>query len=257
MITTKLIKQVLLITFCLSALAPVTQAQERQEQQPVANKEIVEMVKAGLTAEIIIAKIKTSPCQFDTSPSALVSLKEAGVPDAVLLEMVRNPQGAQPIVEKPPAREPVPAEPVARETPQPKSDGLPEYGHISEIRRMRRVYVVADDIDSQNLLVTSLSKYEGIQIVGSPERAEIFIAFGQGSAATSLKLWGYAAGTIDYRTKAQFIVFYRTETGRPRIVFQETEDIQTSSGWTFSRPNEVNVSRHFIKELRRARGEID
>ena len=122
---------------------------------------------------------------------------------------------------------------------------------------MHRVYVVADDIDSQNLLVKSLSKYEGLQIISSPDRAEVFIAFGQGSAATSLKLWGYAAGTIDYRTKAQFIVFYRTESGRPRIVFQETEDIQTSSGWTFSRPNEVNVSKHFIKELRKVRGEID
>lgn len=257
MIRTTLIRRLLVITLCITALAPVTQAQERTEQQPIANKEIVEMVKAGLTAELIIAKIKTSPCQFDTSPSSLVSLKEAGVPDAVLLEMVQSPHGAQPIVEKLPAPGPAPAEPVARETPQPVSDGLPEYGHISEIRRMHRVYVVADDIDSQNLLVKALSKYEGLQIVGSPDRAEVFIAFGQGSAATSMKLWGYSAGTIDYRTKAQFIVFYRTESGRPRIVFQETEDIQTSSGWTFSRPNEVNVSRHFIKELRRARGEID
>ena len=115
------------------------------------------MVKAGLTAELIIAKIKTSLCQFDTSPSALVSLKEAGVADAVLMEMVRNPHGAQPIVEKPPAREQTLAEPFAKETPQPVSDGLSEYGHISESRRMHRVYVVADDIDSQNLLVKSLA----------------------------------------------------------------------------------------------------
>ena len=120
---------------------------------------------------------------------------------------------------------------------------------------MRRVYVVADDIDSQNLLANSLSKYEGLQIVGSPDRAEVFVAFGQGSVATALKL--RSGGIIDYRTKAQFIVFYRSESGRPRIVFQETEDIQTSSGWTFSRPNEVNVSRHFIKELRKVRGEIE
>src|ERR1044072_4172382 len=117
MVTTKLIKQLLVITFCISALAPITQAQE----QAIANKEIIEMVKAGLTAEIIIAKIKSSPCQFDTSPSALVSLKEAGVADAVLLEMLRNPHGAEPVVEKRPAREQAPAEPVAKQTPQPVS----------------------------------------------------------------------------------------------------------------------------------------
>ena len=54
------------------------------------------MAKAGLTADLIIAKIKTSLRQFDTSPSALVSLKEAGVPDAVCLRwsailMARHP----------------------------------------------------------------------------------------------------------------------------------------------------------------------
>jgi hypothetical protein len=257
MITKNLIARLLVIAFCIPTLALITQAQEGTEQQPVANKEIFEMVKAGLTAELIIAKIKTSPCDFDTSPSALVSLKEAGVANAVLMEMVCNPHGVQRRAEKLPAPAPTPAESVARETAQPVSDGLPEYGHISEMRRMRRVYVVADDIDSQNLLVSALSEYEGLQIVRSPDRAEVFIAFGQGAAATSLKLWGYGAGTIDYRTKAQFIVFYRTESGRPRIIFQETEDIQTSSGWTFSRPNEVNVSRHFIKELKKVRGEID
>jgi len=257
MITTTVMRKLLVVAFCIRALAPLTQAQQGTEQPRISNKEIVEMVKAGLTTDLIIAKIKTSPCQFDTSPSALVSLNEAGVADSVLLEIVRNPHGGEPLPESPPNAQPQTAEPVAKETPQPVSDGLPEYGHISEIRRMHRVYVVADDIDSQNLLVKALSKYEGLQVVSSPDHAEVFIVFGQGSAATSLKLWGYAAGTIDYHTKAQFIVFYRSETGRPRIVFQETEDIQTSSGWTLSRPNEVNVSRHFIKELRKVRGEID
>ena len=60
MIRTKLISQLLAVIFCLAALAPVIQAQERTEQQPLANKEILEMVKAGLTAELIIAKIKIS-----------------------------------------------------------------------------------------------------------------------------------------------------------------------------------------------------
>lgn len=248
----------LLLLLCVAcASAAATWAQDSTKQPPVVNKDIVEMVKAGMSADVVIAKIKTSVSQFDTSPSALVSLNEAGVPDAVLLEMVRNPHGVQPVVEKEPARSTSAPETPPEERPQVASDGLPEYGDISEIRRMRRVYVVADDIDSQNILINSLRQYDGLQIVSSPDRAEVFITFGQGISATAIQLRGLFAGTIDHRTKAQFIVFYRSEDGRPRIVWQETEDIQTSSGLTFSRPNEVNVSRHFVKALRKVRGEIE
>jgi hypothetical protein len=257
MIAMRHMRHLLLLLCVVCASAAVTWAQDSAEQLPVVNKDIAEMVKAGVSADVVIAKIKTSFCQFDTSPPALVSLKEAGVPDAVLLEMVRNPHGMQPAVERAPARPTPPAEPPPREQSKAPSDGLPEYGDISEIRRMHRVYVVADDIDSQSTLINSLRQYGGLQIVGSPDRAEVFITFGQGTSATAIQLRGLFAGTIDHRTKAQFIVFYRSENGRPRIVWQETEDIQTSSGITFSRPNEVNVSRHFVKALRKVRGEVE
>jgi hypothetical protein len=59
--------------------------------RPVVNADIVEMSRAGLLPAVLIAKIKNSQCKFDTSPSALVELKEAGVADDVLMEMVRNP----------------------------------------------------------------------------------------------------------------------------------------------------------------------
>jgi hypothetical protein len=47
------------------------------------------MIKAGLSAEVVIAKIKTSPASFDTSPAALQELKAAGVPDSVILAIVQ------------------------------------------------------------------------------------------------------------------------------------------------------------------------
>ena len=49
------------------------------------------MLSAGLTAEIIIAKINSSRCDFDTSPDALTALKSAKVPDDVILAMVKGP----------------------------------------------------------------------------------------------------------------------------------------------------------------------
>jgi hypothetical protein len=57
----------------------------------LTNKDVLEMLKAGLGQKIVIAKIKSSNCAFDTSPDALKALKAANVPDAVILEMVQAP----------------------------------------------------------------------------------------------------------------------------------------------------------------------
>jgi hypothetical protein len=48
------------------------------------NEDIVKMVKAGLDDALIITKIDGSKCQFDTSPDALIQLKQSGVSAAVL-----------------------------------------------------------------------------------------------------------------------------------------------------------------------------
>jgi hypothetical protein len=57
----------------------------------LTNKDVLEMLKVGLSQEVVIAKIKSSNCAFDTSPDALKALKAANVPDGVILEMVRAP----------------------------------------------------------------------------------------------------------------------------------------------------------------------
>ena len=56
------------------------------------------MVKAGLGAEIVAAKVKNSTCKCDTSPAALAELKKSGVPDNVILAMVQAPA---PVANKP------------------------------------------------------------------------------------------------------------------------------------------------------------
>lgn len=248
-----LFRLLLVFIFCSSL-----QAQDAfTTPRPVVNADIVEMSRAGLLPAVVIAKIKNSQCKFDTSPSALVDLKEAGVPNDVLVEMVRHPNGGfQFKVEPVPSSSPTAAVTAKQqEVKERPSDNLPEYGDISEIRKFRRVFVIADDIDSQNRMINALRRYDGVDVVASPERAELFVAFTQASAATSVVLRGLFPGTIDHRTKAQFIVYYKSESGRSRIVWQETEDTQTSSGLTLSRPNEVNVIRHFIKAMKKIRGE--
>lgn len=85
-----------------AALPAAARTQDGQAQPPQAqevtpklvNKDVLDMLKAGISPEIIVAKIKSSPTAFDTSAAALQELKTAGVPDAVLLAMVQPAAGA-------------------------------------------------------------------------------------------------------------------------------------------------------------------
>jgi hypothetical protein len=74
---------------------PANDRQQEQAQPPLVNKDVTEMLKAGLSMEVVIAKIKTSESKFDTSPAALQDLKNANVPDVVILAMV-NASAATP-----------------------------------------------------------------------------------------------------------------------------------------------------------------
>jgi hypothetical protein len=59
----------------------------------MSNKDILDMNKMGLPPQILVAKIKSSQCNFDTSPASLQALKMAGVGDNVILAMVEAPVG--------------------------------------------------------------------------------------------------------------------------------------------------------------------
>jgi len=65
------------------------------QQKPLTNPDVLTMVKSGLSSEIVIAKIKSSTCAFDTSPKTLADLKTSGVPDAVILAVVQCPRASE------------------------------------------------------------------------------------------------------------------------------------------------------------------
>lgn len=85
----------LLIGLCLlltgSALAWQNSQATQVGSTTLTNRDVLEMLKAGLGQEIIIAKIKSSDCAFDTSPETLKALKAANVPESIILEMVQSP----------------------------------------------------------------------------------------------------------------------------------------------------------------------
>jgi hypothetical protein len=74
-----------------TASESATTATQGRARASLTNSDVVGLVNAGISAEVIIAKIKTASCSFDTSPTALKELKDAGVPDNVILAMVQAP----------------------------------------------------------------------------------------------------------------------------------------------------------------------
>jgi hypothetical protein len=52
------------------------------------------MTKAGVPADVLVAKIKSSVCKFDTSSAALLRLNENRVADDVIVAMLLAPTGA-------------------------------------------------------------------------------------------------------------------------------------------------------------------
>src|SRR4051794_24684408 len=64
----------------------------------LSNEDIVSLSKSGLSADIVVAKIKATPAKFDTSTEQLKSLKDGGVPESVILAMVQFPLGADSVV---------------------------------------------------------------------------------------------------------------------------------------------------------------
>src|SRR6202007_2538777 len=84
----------LLVALCMFGAAIALAAQQPQTSRAttaLTNKDITTMISARLSQEIVIAKIKSSACRFDTSPDKLAEIKKAGVPDAVILAMVQAP----------------------------------------------------------------------------------------------------------------------------------------------------------------------
>ena len=81
----------LVLVFSLSTFSLVI----AQDVTSLTNGDIVTMVKAKLPTALIIEKINASSCSFDTFPSVLAELKFRGVPDEVLMAMVKAPHGAR------------------------------------------------------------------------------------------------------------------------------------------------------------------
>ncbi|HEY9405537.1 MAG TPA: hypothetical protein VIQ24_23005 [Pyrinomonadaceae bacterium] len=74
--------------------AKIIQPSQETAARPLDNADVLALVKAALAPDVIISKIKSSACKFETTPAALERLKAEGVPDSVILAMLNTPGAA-------------------------------------------------------------------------------------------------------------------------------------------------------------------
>jgi len=118
-------------------------------QAVITNQDVTGMLKAGISPEIVAAKVKNSKCRCDTSPAALGELKSAGVPDNVILAMV--------------------------ESVAPPPSGLDDIGQA------KSVYLVSKGTDLKvfDHLAEKLRKWGRWTIVTRPEQADLLLVFAE------------------------------------------------------------------------------
>ena len=65
-------------------------AEKNQLANTLTNTDVISLTEMKLSPKLIINKIKTSPCKFDTSPAAMVELTNKGVAEDVIIAMMEK-----------------------------------------------------------------------------------------------------------------------------------------------------------------------
>lgn len=198
-------------------------------QKAVLNNEsIIDLVKAGVSDVIIIAKIKSSGANYDTSTDALIRLKKNNVSDNVQAAMFEQ-AGA-----------------VENKAAEITTDA-PENGKLSEITDKTRVYLSSSDLKARETMEKELQKYPRLQSVDTPENADFSLVYEitdkyiNGSFIGDVgELVAVARGSQNGQGKTRIRIFYTT-----RIEQQTAFDLNPAK----------STMRRFITAFKKARNE--
>ena len=67
-----------------------------QSEKILTNEDVLELIEAGLSSDLIVTMIETSRSEFDTDLTTILELKKREVPDTVLQAMVRAAAAPKP-----------------------------------------------------------------------------------------------------------------------------------------------------------------
>jgi hypothetical protein len=87
---------------------PATQPAQQTVQPGLNNEAIIKLVKAGLSDDLIVATIGSSPGAYDISADGMIALKTAGVSDRVVAAVVSKINAAAQLANPVPSLPPMP-----------------------------------------------------------------------------------------------------------------------------------------------------
>jgi hypothetical protein len=202
-------RSVALLIICFVVVSPslAQQAipQTEEEAKVLTNHDVVDMLKAGLSPEIVNAKIKVSRCDFDSSPAVLKELKQEGVPDAVLIEMVRAPRASQQKAQM--------EEVTTAPTPAAEAERQ-NFRKCPDCKKLLLCYVDSQTGGiTENWLTKNQWKFlkENSVAVASGKRGQQFWFIKQKENADFVVFWTRAVG---FRPYVYYMPHAETETGR-------------------------------------------
>jgi hypothetical protein len=156
-----------------------------EREQVLTNDDVVNLAKAGLDDEIVIAKVKNAPAaQLDVSTDALVALKKAKVSSAVIAAMVERASRPAPTAsagggtDSADAATPRAAPPAPKSPPNPCADielmGLQK----EDMRPVSPLIVYLAQVrNSSN--VTRIVRLQWLDMYGQPMQATLQVGGGQ------------------------------------------------------------------------------
>lgn len=184
-------------------------------QTTLTNKDVVDLVKSGLSAEVVIAKIRSSQTDFDTSAEALKSLTAAGVPDAVIVAVI--------------------------ETDKAQINDVPEQGTLSDIAGMKKVYVFSDNLKSRDT-ISKILKNGGFQIVDKVENCDFLIQYTERTEDV-----GAVTSRRDIKKYGSLRVVMPSADGkRLRYVYS----VEKSEYWVWEKNPAKTTTEQFLADLK-------
>ena len=188
-------KSLVIILFLMFVFTSAVAQQTLDEARILRNVDVVEMLKSGIGEALIIAKIKNSSTQFNTSTAALKELKEQGATDLVVLTMIEA---------------------------KPKAQSLNTGQSPVELKTLagkNLIYVESDD-EEVRLLLMKEAKKQKFDVVTEAAQADLVFDMKVRTEAISYKP-GALRGGLERATESRLcnlFVYLRTPEGR-RIAF--------------------------------------
>ncbi|QQS42211.1 MAG: hypothetical protein IPM63_04505 [Acidobacteriota bacterium] len=211
-------------------------------QEVLTNAAVIEMVRAELPEEIIIAKIEAGSGAFDTSTEALKELTEAGVPKAVIVAMIAEA-----------GRMSKAAAADAKEEAK-LLGAVPEQGKLKDLLSLSKIYILTDDLKARDRIEKELRKIKRFEVVDKVEICDFVIKYETWTELVNVTAT-VIGNTATARENRQLVGLFTVMTasdvsdeGRLRMVYS----VRKTKYYIWEDNPAESTTKQFVKDLQKA-----